>query len=199
MEQRVMRRTKYFNERTRESPMMEDLWLDYADFQEEAVKTMHGGSATGAMPQAVARLGVEKRAAVVDGGLRHNPSSVRLRLEQLQLAGRVKEHSEVDKIWKKAIDRCDQASPLWMEYMCFKEGHFDSFSVTEQRDLYSQALRALEQRMEGKKKEMEAKERAQGVFIMGKSMLGDGRGDLVGEADMLNIMWDYCMMERAAG
>lgn len=42
VEQWVIRRTKEFNIMTREQPQSEDLWLQYADFQEEASRAVHG-------------------------------------------------------------------------------------------------------------------------------------------------------------
>lgn len=43
VEQWVIRRTKEFNVMTREQPHAEKLWLQYADFQEEAARAVHGG------------------------------------------------------------------------------------------------------------------------------------------------------------
>lgn len=43
LEQWVTRRTKDFNVMTREHPDSEDVWLQFADFQEEAVRAVHGG------------------------------------------------------------------------------------------------------------------------------------------------------------
>lgn len=43
LEQWVARRTKEFNVMTREKPNCEDTWLQFVDFQEEAVRALHGG------------------------------------------------------------------------------------------------------------------------------------------------------------
>lgn len=43
LEQWVARRTKEFNVKTREHPECEEIWLQFADFQEEAVQALHGG------------------------------------------------------------------------------------------------------------------------------------------------------------
>lgn len=43
LEQWVTRRTKEFNVMTRTQPHSEDIWLQFADFQEEAVRANHGG------------------------------------------------------------------------------------------------------------------------------------------------------------
>ena len=43
LEQWVTRRTKEFNRLTRKQPKSENLWLKFADFQEEAVRALQGG------------------------------------------------------------------------------------------------------------------------------------------------------------
>lgn len=43
LEQWVTRRTKEFNVMTRKRPESEALWLQFADFQQEAVWAVHGG------------------------------------------------------------------------------------------------------------------------------------------------------------
>ncbi|CAM9218115.1 unnamed protein product, partial [Choristocarpus tenellus] len=201
LEQWVLRRTKEFNKETRSSPEVEDLWMDFADFQDEAVRIMHGDSVLPSSSQAVMQMITEKRAAVVEGGIRHNPSSVRLRLEHLRLMGQLKEHKDVDKMWRRAIDKCDQSCMLWMGYLHFKRGHFDSFSVPDQRDLYSEGLHALQHTRKQRKADKIKQDRDKGVFVVGKSMLRgrSNREDYASEADMLKLLWDYCMMEVAAG
>lgn len=42
LEQWVARRTKEFNVLTRENPKCEEIWLQFVDFQEEAVRALHG-------------------------------------------------------------------------------------------------------------------------------------------------------------
>lgn len=42
LEQWVARRTKEFNVKTREHPNCEEIWLQFVDFQEEAVRALHG-------------------------------------------------------------------------------------------------------------------------------------------------------------
>lgn len=39
----LLRRTKEYNQRTREQPRSEELWLEFAEFQEEAVRAQHEG------------------------------------------------------------------------------------------------------------------------------------------------------------
>lgn len=42
LEQWVARRTKEFNVKTREHPNCDEIWLQFVDFQEEAVRALHG-------------------------------------------------------------------------------------------------------------------------------------------------------------
>lgn len=56
---------------------------------------------------AVIRMVLEKRASILEGALRRNPTSVKLRIAQLYLASQVQEHDVVDNMWLKAIKRLD--------------------------------------------------------------------------------------------
>lgn len=54
IEQWVARRTKEFNVKTREHPNCEEIWLQFVDFQEEAVRALHGGEKAG--PETAVKL-----------------------------------------------------------------------------------------------------------------------------------------------
>lgn len=54
---------------------------------------------------AIVRMTLEKRASVLEGALRQNPFSVRLRIPQLHLAAQMQEHVVVDSLWRAAIEK----------------------------------------------------------------------------------------------
>lgn len=65
LEQSVIRRTKEFNVMTREEPHSENLWLQYADFQEEAARAVHdGGEAVRSLPSYLVCSRLRLRSAV---------------------------------------------------------------------------------------------------------------------------------------
>ncbi|CAM9829416.1 unnamed protein product, partial [Ectocarpus sp. 13 AM-2016] len=144
LEQWVARKTKEFNLATRERPESDDIWLQYADFQEDAVRALHGGHTLQPSTAAIVRMTLEKRASVLEGALRQNPFSVRLRIPQLHLAEQMQEHVVVDSLWRAAIEKSSQSCTLWLRYLQFKASHFASFSVTSQRSIYTRCIRALE-------------------------------------------------------
>lgn len=51
------------------------------------------------------RMTLEKRAAVLEGALRRNPSSTRLLTTKLHLADQLQEHAVVDSLWRGAIEK----------------------------------------------------------------------------------------------
>lgn len=53
----------------------------------------------------VSRTSLEKRASVLEGALRQNPSSIRLRIAQLHIASQMHEHDAVDSLWRGAIKK----------------------------------------------------------------------------------------------
>ncbi|CAM9382705.1 unnamed protein product, partial [Ectocarpus fasciculatus] len=201
LEQWVARKTKEFNRATRERPESDDIWLKYADFQEDAVRALHGGHTLQPPTAAIVRMTLEKRASVLEGALRQNPFSVRLRIPQLHLAAQMQEHIVVDSLWRAAIEKSNQSCTLWLRYLQFKASHFASFSVTSQRSIYARCLRALESKREQAMRAHEQDQRAKGVFIMAnKSMLdGEGKETAAAERNLLDALWSYCVFEKASG
>ncbi|CAM9346697.1 unnamed protein product [Ectocarpus sp. 4 AP-2014] len=201
LEQWVARKTKEFNLATRERPESDDIWLQYADFQEDAVRALHGGHTLQPPTAAIVRMTLEKRASVLEGALRQNPFSVRLRIPQLHLAAQMQEHVVVDSLWRAAIEKSSQSCTLWLRYLQFKASHFASFSVTSQRSIYARCIRALESKREEAMKAHEQDQRAKGVFIMAnKSMLeGESKETAAAERNLLDALWNYCVFERASG
>lgn len=48
---------------------------------------------------------LEKRASILEGALRRNPLSIRLRVAQLHVADQLQEHDAVDSLWRRAIEK----------------------------------------------------------------------------------------------
>eukprot|EP00903_Cladosiphon_okamuranus_P019261 g17707.t2 len=194
-------RTKEFNVLTRENPDCEEVWLRFVDFQEEAVRALHGGGLNWqSTSAAMVRMTLEKRAAILEGALRRNPSSIRLLTTNLHLADQLQEHAVVDSLWRGAIERSSHSCTLWLRYLHFKASHFASFSVPSQRSIYTRSIRALESKRESITKAEEQELRAKGVVIMtDRSMLGDSKEKVDAERKLLDVLWSYCMMEEAAG
>ncbi|CAN0535731.1 unnamed protein product, partial [Ectocarpus sp. 12 AP-2014] len=219
LEQWVARKTKEFNLTTRERPESDDIWLQYADFQEDAVRALHGEKEAGATAvlfvkvgespthlrltlwTAIVRMTLEKRASVLEGALQQNPFSVRLRIPQLHLAAQMQEHVVVDSLWRAAIEKSSQSCTLWLRYLQFKASHFASFSVTSQRSIYARCIRALESKREEAMRAHEQDQRAKGVFVMAnKSMLEEESKETgAAERNLLDALWNYCVFERASG
>lgn len=51
------------------------------------------------------RMTLEKRASVLQAGLRLNPSSMRLLTANLHIADQLQEHGVVDSLWRDAIEK----------------------------------------------------------------------------------------------
>ncbi|CAM9193049.1 unnamed protein product, partial [Hapterophycus canaliculatus] len=199
IEQWVARKTKEFNLETRERPNSDEIWLEFADFQADAVRALHGVTLQ-SPTAAVVRMTLEKQASVLEGALRRNPSSVRLRMAQLHSAAELQEHAVVDSFWREAIEKTGHSCTLWLRYFQFKASHFVSFSVPSQRSTYARCIRALESKRGEAVKAQEKEHRDNGVFIMAsKSMLQASKESAVAEENLLHVLWSYCTMERRAG
>lgn len=65
----------------------------------------YAGLSLQAPSEAVARMALEKRASVLEGALRRNPSSIKLRTALLHLADQLQEPDVVDALWKRGIEK----------------------------------------------------------------------------------------------
>ncbi|CAM9862345.1 unnamed protein product, partial [Scytosiphon promiscuus] len=199
LEQWVARKTKEFNLQTRERPHSDEIWLEFADFQAEAVRALHGVTVQ-SPTAAVVRTTLEKKVSVLEAALRRNPLSVRLWTAQLHSAAELQEHAVVDSLWTEAIEKTGHSCTLWLRYLQFKASKFGSFSVPNQRSIYARCMRALQSKKEEAVNAQEKEDRENGVFIMASgSMLGCSKESAAGERNLLDVLWSYCIMEKGAG
>jgi hypothetical protein len=137
-EQRLMRVTKEFNERTRSQPGDEALWLRFAAFQNEFIvlskrrNKVKGSAAIAA-----------KKIAILHAGIRANPKSERLLYAYLELCSQEWEHGAALAAWRAAVAQHPSSLRLWRRYLRFSISTFASFSVSAATAAYTQAFKQL--------------------------------------------------------
>lgn len=174
IEEYMLRRTKEFSTKTREDPYEEQLWLDYAAFQDECSKLL-------------SRKGVdasvgEKKVAILQKGLEYHPHSRQILLELLRTFTSVADAVEAQDKWQGVLDKEGGAAELWWEYLQYRRSTFASFKLSELRAIFHSALRVLA---------AERSRRARGV--QGVSSVGELEGHLV------ELTWELCWLELSAG
>ncbi|KAI5059254.1 hypothetical protein GOP47_0025573 [Adiantum capillus-veneris] len=128
----VIRKTKEFNQHTRERPQDESLWIAFANFQDELIKA--------ATKKAAAQQAVEKKIAILEKALEMHPFSEDLWLLYLDTCRQKDLASALLIKWENAIRHIPRSYRLWRGYLHFRLGEFSLFTVSSVRKVYMHAL-----------------------------------------------------------
>lgn len=128
----IIRKTKDFNQLTRERPQDESLWIAFANFQDELIKA--------ASKKAAVQQAVEKKIAVLEKALEVHPCSEDLWLLFLNTCRRKDLASALLSKWESAIKHIPWSYRLWRAYLHFRLGEFSLFTVSSVRKTYIHAL-----------------------------------------------------------
>lgn len=131
----VIRKTREFNQSTRERPHDESLWIAFANFQDELIKQ--------ASRKAAIQQAVEKKVAVLEKALEHHPFSEDLLLLFLETCRKKDTATTLVSKWENAIKHNLGSYKLWREYLHFRRGEFSLFTVSSLQKLYIHALQSF--------------------------------------------------------
>ena len=134
----VQQKTKIFNQRLREEPKNEDLWLEYVDFQDVTLDTHHAQNVV--MKR---RALAEKKLAILSKAIEVNPMNHALYVKRLDLGKEVFESKTLDSQWKELLTLFPRNVHLWVSYLQFVTSHFTSFSVDKVNRAYRTCLEKL--------------------------------------------------------
>ncbi|KAF2317625.1 hypothetical protein GH714_025828 [Hevea brasiliensis] len=134
-EDEVLRKSREFNQLTRENPHDEKVWLDFAEFQDRVAKMQ---------PQKGARLQMlEKKISILEKAVELNPDNEELLLCLLKA---YQSRDSTDMLigrWEKVLMGHSGSSKLWKEYLHVVQGEFSRFKVSDMRKIYAHAMQAL--------------------------------------------------------
>ncbi|KAJ9162552.1 hypothetical protein P3X46_022316 [Hevea brasiliensis] len=134
-EDEVLRKSREFNQLTRENPHDEKVWLDFAEFQDRVAKMQ---------PQKGARLQMlEKKISILEKAVELNPDNEELLLCLLKA---YQSRDSTDMLigrWEKVLMGHSGSSKLWKEYLHVVQGEFSRFKVSDMRKIYAHAIQAL--------------------------------------------------------
>lgn len=134
-EEEVLRRTRDFNKKSRESPNDEKVWLAFAEFQDKIASKQ---------PQKAARLQtLEKKISILEKATELNPDNEELLL-CLMKAFQSRDNIEVlIERWEKILVQHSGSYKLWREFLGVIQRDFSRFKVSEVRKMYAHAIQAL--------------------------------------------------------
>lgn len=107
--------TAYYNKTLTENPSNIDLWLKYIEFQDSVFKfekTFRKGSFAKGL-----RVTAERKLAILDKGLAHNPNCERLLRERMNIAFSVYPSDELQTHLKKLVEKEPGNIILWQGYI----------------------------------------------------------------------------------
>ena len=143
----ISQQTAAYNRSLQEDPHNVDLWLEFLAFQREA--SVWSGEPRGAAGKALRAMN-ERKLAIFERALEHNPTSVELlmgHLELLQEMGRDPE--TILKQWKNLVFRMPNKPLLWIKYSEFCRMQLTTFSTSSLTALYQKGITTLTAIQEG--------------------------------------------------
>lgn len=116
-------RNDSFNRRLRKEPSNVDLWIEFINFQDQ-------------LPSSSTRSLLERKTAIVERALEHNPTSLLLIKTHLNLISRFMSFAEILKTWDRHLALLEKRKdmsfwPLVFEYLNFRMNHFSCFNVEQ--------------------------------------------------------------------
>ncbi|OUS42722.1 NRDE-2, necessary for RNA interference-domain-containing protein [Ostreococcus tauri] len=131
----LMRETKKFNERTRETPEDIKMWIEFARFQDKFM-------ALTKRKTEVTQL-VEKKIAILEQALRHHPHDANLIIMLLAEREKVEESITIESRWRYACEQNSGNPAIWRAFIRYRLRDFSNFSASAVRRDYDKALRSL--------------------------------------------------------
>lgn len=138
-----------FNTKLREQPHNIQLWLEFIDFQDDALKekvfesndekeSKKSRKKNGEILRAKAL--VERKLAICKSAIEKNTRSIELAVKRLELSRDLFDSKTLDQQWKELIFVYPENLELWKRYLLFVQTHYIRFSVTDTIKAYKGKL-----------------------------------------------------------
>ena len=144
----VSQKTAKYNRALQEDPRNVRLWLEFITFQSEAA--VWGGVGKAGTTGKVLRAINERKLAIFERALEHNPTSEELLVGHLELLRDVgREPEAVLRQWRDLVFRMPNKPLLWLKYSEFYRAQFSTFSTSSLSTLYQKGISTLTVIQEG--------------------------------------------------
>ena len=146
-----------YNSRLNDTPHDIDLWLEFVKFQEKAVLVgKHGTDVS--INKSHGKSVLEIKMAVIQKAIEKNPSSLKLKLAQLDVGQDLWDSDDLLKEWNSLLFHHANNGPLWLKYLDFRESFSSRFTVSGVLKAYQKALKMLGKVVSGEMKSHPADE-----------------------------------------
>ena len=145
---RILSRTAEYNKHLQEHPNDIDKWLEFVDFQDEAITddinqpaSNPEGATHKKKPSRLVLL--EIKSAILEQAVKKNPACVGLKVRQLGLWGDQWEAGRVDQEWEQLVFAHPNDPRVWWERLAFLQTSVSLFSVSRVTKAYAKCLGTL--------------------------------------------------------
>ncbi|XP_057380946.1 nuclear exosome regulator NRDE2-like [Daphnia carinata] len=145
----IPRQTALFNEKLRENPHDVNLWLSFIEHQNAASLLMENDSDSSQSQHKKSgrnlhrRALLERKIAILDKAIKHNPKSVKLLTARLNVAAEYWDVPTLHQEWRNVLFLNPVSIELWNEYQNFIENNFEGFSVALALKTYASCFQKL--------------------------------------------------------
>lgn len=139
------RKTADYNCGLTNNPHDEQKWLEFIDFQDELITYQEKTDSVGHRQKkhAPSQVLYEIKSAIFDRALEKNPSSVKLKIAQLEFAAAFWDSAKLAAEWKQLMFTHMNDGALWRRYLLFAQSQFSAFSVSAVLKLYAKCFETL--------------------------------------------------------
>ena len=126
-------RNDSFNRRLRKEPSNVDLWIEFINFQVQ-------------LPSSSTRSLLERKTAIVERALEHNPTSLLLIKTHLNLTSQFMSFAEILKTWDRHLELLEERKdvsfwPLVFEYLNSRMNHFSCFNAEQILSVFAEVFK----------------------------------------------------------
>lgn len=143
VDRHISQLTGEYNRSLLEEPHNVGLWLEFLALQDQLSEW---GGLPGETSDKVGhrtRALLERKLSIIARALEQNPTSEELLIEHMLLVQEVWTTQEIVKKWKDIVFVQPNRPLLWLNYICFCQNNFSSFSTTSLITLYRKCITTL--------------------------------------------------------
>ena len=146
---KLQQKVSYYNKHLHENPGDVKMWLEFIDFQEEAVM-LHEDQGSKERQKTRDALVQDIKESVMEKAIQKNPASLELQLAQLKLCNLSWESARIRKAWKQLTFHHPNDPNVWWLYLEHIRSTFTSFTVTAMCKAYGKCVSVLWEFLTGK-------------------------------------------------
>ncbi|GBN94329.1 Protein NRDE2 [Araneus ventricosus] len=146
LESELRSKTVMFNKTVSESPHDIKAWLEFVDFQDELYNAQISKEGSKSLPESYL---IEKKVAILDKALKHNPKNVQLNVAKLNLCRHLWKADKIISNWDELIFLYPNNAEVWKEYIVFILSNLKYFSTSRILKVFAKCIRTLSNLSEG--------------------------------------------------